>query len=485
MGSKKQGRKQASPLQALSRRLSKGQIRTDAKALEAASVDNLRISRKPQAVIFPEDEEDVSAVLKLANKYKMPVTVRGAGSSPTGSATPQEGGWSLDFTSWKRLHIDSAGGLAYAQPGVITADLQRAATKEGWYYPPDPSSSEYCTIGGNIACNAGGLHGAKYGVTRDYVMALEGILPTGEWVRWGSDLRKYAAGFNLRDLWVGSEGMLGVITGAVLRLIPPPESKATFLALFKNESDALRTVKEILGERHLPAILEFMDCQTVECTLKSGFKLPFKEAPKSAAALLIELDGSKGTLQKDAANLRKQLEKKAVQWKRARNKTEAEKLWSLRRSCSRAMYQLGSDKLNEDVVLPLDAMEEMMRFTQELKKSTGLATPTFGHAADGNLHVHIMYNWKDKAERKKAEKGVAAIMEKVVLLDGTISGEHGIGLAKSSFLKLQHGQAEMEAMKAIKKALDPNNILNPDKMFKPTRVWKYPKANVTFPWDHK
>lgn len=473
--------------------LGASQVRMDTESLKAASLDNLRLSFLPDAVLFPEDHEAISKILILANSEHVPVTVRGAGSSTTGSAAPIKGGWVLDFSRWNKVKIDAVAGIAYAQPGATIATINEAAEKKGWLYPPDPSSHKYATIGGTIACNAGGMRGAKYGVTRDYILGLEGFLPTGEFVRWGADLRKFAAGYNLRDLWIGSEGMLGLITGAVLKLVPKPQSRATLLATFKNEALALNAVKVILTRRIVPSVLEFLDRQTVECTLRAEAMkgenllaaLLHTATPKEAPALLlIELDGHPAQVAEDKEMLRRSVITGALSLVEAHTAAEVEHLWAIRRRCSKAMFQMGDSKLNEDVVVPLRAQKELLRYTLQLKKETGLATPTFGHAADGNFHVHLMYNREDAVQRKAAEQGVQLLMEKVVSLGGAITGEHGIGLAKSAFLHLQHGKAEIETMKRIKTALDPNGILNPGKLFHPFPVWEHTPVKVELPWDH-
>lgn len=482
-----------SPLRKLLKALGSDQVRTDTDSLKTASLDNLRLSFLPEAVIFPTDNEAISKTLKLANELRVPITIRGAGTSTTGSASPVQGGWVIDFSKWNKVTIDPAAGIAYVQPGATIASINQTAEKKGWLYPPDPSSHKFATIGGTIACNAGGMRGAKYGVTRDYVMGLEGFLPTGEFVRWGADLRKFAAGYNLRDLWIGSEGMLGIVTGAVLKLVPKPQSRATLLATFKNEAHALDAVKSILTQRIVPSVLEFLDRQTVECTLRAEAAkgdsllagiLNTTIPAKAPALLLIELDGHPAQVAEDKARLSLALSKNLISLREATDENQTAHLWAIRRRCSRAMFQMGDSKLNEDVVVPLRAQKELLRYTLRLKKETGLATPTFGHAADGNFHVHLMYNRGDPTQCKAAERGVQLLMEKVVSLGGAITGEHGIGLAKSAFLRLQHSPAEIATMLRIKKALDPNGILNPGKIFEPFPVWKHTPVKVHLPWDN-
>ena len=241
----------------------------------AASFDSSKISFLPEAVITPQAEKDIGAVLELANVHRVPVTVRGRGTTLTGAAAPVQGGWVIDMRRLKRVRIDADAGMAHVDAGATNAAVQNAAAAKGWFYPPDPSSKEYCTIGGNIACNAGGMHGGKYGVTRDFVIALRGFLPTGEYVEWGTATKKFSAGFNLRDLWIGSEGMLGIVTGAVLKLIPQPATRWTLLTAFKDEVAALKAARGLFRARVQPAICEFLDRESVVCAERATGKSVF------------------------------------------------------------------------------------------------------------------------------------------------------------------------------------------------------------------
>ncbi len=459
-------------------------VATDEASLFAASFDGSKLAYPPEAVIRPRTEEEISEVLKLANRRRVPVTTRGGGSSLTGSASPRRGGWVLDLAHLTKLRIDRSTGMAYAQCGVLNGTLQRAAEKAGWFYPPDPSSQKYGTLAGNIACNAGGMRGGKYGVTRDYVLALRGVLPTGEIVYWGRDLKKYAAGYNMRDLWIGSEGTLGVITEAILRLIPKPPARRTLLASFRSEARALQTVKAILTERLTPSILEFLDRESVGCAEGATGQAVF---PGNAGrpVLLIELDGHEAAVDEDRQRLLELLRPRAIAIREADDEKEVDALWEVRRKCSGAMFELGDSKLNEDVVVPLRSQTKLLAFIRKLSREKRVPIATFGHAADGNFHVNIMYHREDKDESARALEAVRALMAKVLELGGAISGEHGIGLAKTPFLALEHGAAEIAAMKAVKQALDPADILNPGKIFEVCEVWKKRPVRVRLPWDHK
>ena len=458
-------------------------VSTDEAVCFKASLDNARLSFMPDAVVHPESEAAIESLLKLANQYRVPVTTRGAGSAATGATSPVRGGWVLDLSRQNKIRIDALSGFAYVQAGARIAAIQSAAEKRGWFYPPDPSSLKFSTIGGNVACNAGGMRGAKYGVTRDYVYALEGFLANGAQVRWAADLKKFTSGYNIRDLMIGSEGTLGVVTNVVLKLIPAVPDRWTALVAFKNEVDALQVVKAMARERIVAAILEFLDRQTVYCTEQFAGSPIFSEYP-NCSLLLVELDGYAEQVNEDRERLFEIFKKKRfLDYREATDPKEMEALWQVRRRCSQAMFQLGDGKLNEDIVVPLKNQIALLRYTLQLKRETGLATPTFGHAGDGNFHVNIMYHSKDKGHVRKAQKAVKALMQKVIQLGGAITGEHGIGLAKSPFLRLQHSAAEIDAMRAIKKALDPNNILNPGKIFEPFEVWRHSPVNVQLPWD--
>ena len=459
-------------------------VDTTAPACWAASFDSSKVSFLPEAVITPRSEDEIGVVLTLANKHRVPVTVRGRGTTLMGSAAPVHGGWVVDMLKLNKVRIDADAGMAHVQAGAKTGDIQRAAADLGWFYPPDPSSKEYCTIGGNIACNAGGMHGGKYGVTRDFIIALRGFLPTGEYVEWGTATKKFSAGFNLRDLWIGSEGMLGIVTGAVLKLIPQPAARWTLLTAFADEATALKAARTLFRARIQPAICEFLDRESVLCAERATGKTVFP-GQAGQAVILLEFAGGVSELEELKPAVLAWAQATAAAHREARSREEAEELWAVRRKCSGAMFELGDAKLNEDIVVPMRNYEKFARFLAGLKRSSKLHIPTFGHLADGNLHVNIMYHRADAAETKRAEAAVQKLMETVVALGGAISGEHGIGLAKTPFLRIQHRPAQVKAMQAVKHALDPKGICNPGKMFEIVRIWKFKKLQVQLPWDHK
>jgi glycolate oxidase len=474
----------AAATRSLQRRLGARVVATDDASRFAASFDSSKISFVPDAVIKPRRVEQIGAVLELANRHRVPVTVRGRGTTLMGSAAPMCGGWVIDMLALNRIKIDAVAGMAHVQCGAKVGDIQRAADAAGWFYPPDPSSKEYCTIGGNIACNAGGMHGGKYGVTRDFVVALSGFLPTGEYVEWGTATKKFSAGYNMRDLWIGSEGMLGVVTGAVLKLIPRPAARWTLLTAFRDEQQAIEAILKLFAARVQPAICEFLDRDSVLCAERATQTEVFA-GQAGRPVILLEFAGGVAEVAEQQATALAWAAENATAHRAAKDRAEAEQLWAVRRKCSGAMFELGDAKLNEDIVVPMRNYGAFMRFLTALKRSSRLAIPTFGHLGDGNLHVNIMYHRANAAETKRAEAAVKKLMEKVVALGGAISGEHGIGLAKTPFLRIQHRPAQVKAMRAVKAALDPNGILNPGKMFDVFEVWKHARLNVQLPWDHK
>lgn len=456
----------------------------DRKNRFEASYDGSKLSFLPDAVVRPRCEADIRRMLLLANRTRTPVTVRGGGSSLTGSASPLKGGWVLDLSGWTAIDLDAEQGLVDVQPGARIADIQSTVESGGWFYPPDPSSKAYSTIGGNIACNAGGMRGAKYGVTRDFVLALRGFLPTGDYVEWGGHYRKFACGYNIRDLWIGSEGTLGVVTGAVLKLLPRPESRWTVLSVFADERAALMGVRSLLATRVFPSIVEFLDHRSVHCAERATDSV-FFEHQAGRPVLLVEVDGSAEDLIERRKVVRKWARQYALATREAKTDLASERLWQVRRKCSGAMFELGNTKLNEDVVVPLARQVEFYEFLEELQRDSGLSAPTFGHAADGNFHVNIMYDREDREQSRQARNAVQRLMEKVVELGGTITGEHGIGLAKTPFLGIARNRAEIAAMRGIKKALDPNGILNPGKIFTRFQIWNHRPIEVRLPWDHR
>jgi glycolate oxidase len=457
-------------------------VETSYEQREGASYDGLKISSLPDAVIRVKEAAQVGTVLKTANQYGIQVTTRGAGSSLTGGATPIQAGWVLDLSKLNHFEIDEENQLARCGPGVVVADLQAAAAEQDLFYPPDPSSKKFCTLGGNVACNAGGLRCVKYGVTRDYILSLSGYLANGEYVRWGRATRKFATGYNLRDLWVGSEGTLGVVTEIAVRLIDLPKTTRTFLGVFESDELALSSPHALrtLGLR--PSILEYMDRWTIDCLQKYVGTEVFSGI-EPHPMLLIEVDGNEHEVQEQSKLLESWLADTALAHRSAGTLEEAEKLWNVRRQGSSSMKKLASTKLNEDVVVPLSRQIELVQSVEELRKKYVIKIGVFGHCGDGNLHVNLMYDEENDKETDLAVSALRELMSKVISLGGAISGEHGVGLAKTPFVREQFNDAEWSAMLAVKKAFDPNNILNPGKIFDVFHPWEQKKKDVTMSWE--
>ena len=457
-------------------------VRTESSELFLANYDGLKVQGNASACIKVDDSKQVGEVLKMANEFQVPVTTKGAGSSLTGGATPIQGGWVLDLSKLNHLYLDEKNRLARCGPGVIVSDLQSEAEKIGLFYPPDPSSKDFCTIGGNIACNAGGLRCVKYGVTRDYVLALTGFMANGDQVTWGRATRKFATAYNVRDLWIGSEGTLGIVTEITLRLVEKPLCRTTFLGAFASDQLALSASLALSELRIRPSILEYMDKWTINC-LQDYTGVQVFEGLAANPMLLIELDGSETEVNRQSGILTDWLSEHSLAFRVAQCEEEAEKLWQVRRQGSSAMKKLASTKLNEDVVVPLDQQVELVLFVESLRKQFNLKIGVFGHCGDGNLHVNFMYNEEDEDETNRSVEALGLLMKKVIDQGGAISGEHGVGLAKTPFVREQFNQAEWEVMKSIKQSLDPQGILNPGKIFQIFKPWEKEKLKVDLHWE--
>ena len=457
-------------------------VHTNEEELYAVSYDGLKVSSSPEALIKVKQADEVGEVLKLANEFRIPVTSRGTGSSLTGGATPLHGGWVLDLSQLSSIEIDPTNRLAICGPGVVVGDLQEQVLEKGLFYPPDPSSKKFCTLGGNVACNAGGLRCVKYGVTRDYILSLAGYLPTGEFVRWGRATRKFATGYNLRDLWIGSEGTLGVVTEITVRLILSVPNRVTFLGAFSDDQTALNAPLALSKMGIRPSIIEYMDQWTIDCLQKYVGEEVFTGV-EPTPMVLIELDGAVETLAREASLVEKWLKEASLNFRSADNDEDAEKLWEVRRQGSSSMKKLASTKLNEDIVVPLDRQIQLVQFVESLREDFKLKIGVFGHCGDGNLHVNFMYDEENEQETTEAVQALHKLMEKVIALGGAISGEHGVGLAKTPFVRDQFNDAEWNAMLAVKKALDPKGILNPGKIFDVFKPWDQKKEKVVLSWE--
>lgn len=454
------------------------EVAEDESSLFRASLDHTRFSVLPAFVAYAKSVEDVQNVLRVANEERVGVSVRGAGSGCAGGCVPIDNGIVLDLSKLNKIEIDSLSRIATVGAGAITADIDKRANEFGLFYAPDPSSHKYSTIGGNIACNAGGLRALKYGVTRDNVVSLTAVSATGEIVNCARPLKKFSAGLNLRDLFIGSEGLLGVVVEAKLKLLPLPETKRAVAIFFKSDFDAFEGVGKIMQAKLSPCVLEFMDCETVGCVVQ---KAPELNIPKGSAVILTEFDGSAKEVEASVEKCAKLFDCVRV----SKTEEESNTLWNIRRYASSAMYLLADTKISQDIVLPFDALEIFFTFFKNLGASLGLATPVFGHSGDGNYHIHFMFNGGNLQARANAQKAMQESIEKVISLGGAVSGEHGIGFVKAKYMKLQHSQFELELMRNIKKVFDPNNILNNSKVLYVSDMYEklLPLKNVKLPWD--
>lgn len=418
----------------------------------------------PDCIVSPENTQQVAAVVKLCNEHKIPIVPRGSGTNLSGGTIPLQGGVVLLFKQMDRiLEIDKENLTMTVQPGVITAHIIAAAEEIGLFYPPDPGSMHISQIGGNISENSGGLRGLKYGVTRDYVMGLEVVLPNGEIIQTGGKLAKDVAGYDLTRLFVGSEGTLGVVTEAILKLIPKPETKKTMLALFDDLETSAEAVSAIIANRIIPATLEFLDQQTVQVVEDfAQIGLP----TDVGAVLLIEQDGAPEVVERDMEKIAEICrQKNAVDVQIAKSVAEAEALTSARRTALSALSRVRPTTILEDATVPRSEIAKMVRAIEEIADKYQLRICTFGHAGDGNLHPTCLTDARNEEEMARVEKAFEEIFNKAVELDGTITGEHGVGAMKLPYLHLKVGQAGIEVMQNIKQAIDPNNIMNPDKIF--------------------
>jgi len=436
---------------------------TSPEELSCYSYDGTGRIFQPEAVAFPETTEQIAAIMKLANRRKFPIVPRGAGTGMTGGSLPSGGGLVLVTSRMNRIiEIDPDNMIAVVEPGVINGDLQHELRKHNLMYPPDPASLKFCSIGGNAAECAGGPSAVKYGVTKDYVIGLEVVLPTGDIMKTGVRTEKGVVGYDLTRLLIGSEGTLGIFTKLILRVLPRPEAKETFLLTFSSLTTATRFVAKIMAEAITPCTLEYMD-RTAISVVRSHISSPL---PKDTAALLLlELDGAKQEVEQQKQRLIQVLEQQDMTYRRALDEHERNDLWQARRSISPASFSLRPHKISEDIVVPRSKIPDLVRFTEDLARTLDLVILTFGHAGDGNIHVNIMINSRDKKELINGNKARKQLFEFVISLGGTLSGEHGIGITKSEFLPLEIKEPALSIMKGIKHLFDPENILNPGKIF--------------------
>jgi glycolate oxidase len=451
-------------IQALKDIVGADRLETAAEELHCYSYDGIGQQFVPEAVAFPESTEQISKIMALASSKSFPVVPRGAGSGMTGGSLPVAGGLVLALGRMNRiLEIDEENQLAIVEPGVITGKLREAVAPLGLFYPPDPASLKFCTLGGNVAECAGGPSAIKYGVTRDYVLGLEVVLADGRILETGVRTRKGVVGYDLTRLFIGSEGTLGVITKIILRLTSRPTASKTILLLFADMAPAAALVAAMLKE-HTPSTLEYLD--NTALGLVAG-KLPFVLPAEAKAMLLVELDGDGQSVELQSSRLDDFLadHKEILLCKKAENPEEVEALWMARRSVSPAAFSLKPDKISEDVVVPRSKIPELVACTEELSKRFKLPIFTFGHAGDGNIHVNIMLDKANPEEISSGTQAKEALFREVLDLKGSLSGEHGIGITKAPFLGLELSATSLDIQQQLKKLFDPLNIMNPGKIF--------------------
>lgn len=446
----------------LRRALAADELRVDDAARAAHAGDKWFASHLPDIVALPKTAEAVAAVLRIAHEHRVPVTPRGAGYGYVGGCVPVRGGIALSVARMNRIQeINPRDFVAVVQPGVVTAKLQAAVEKRGLYYPPDPASRADCSLGGNIATNAGGPRCLKYGVTRDYVLGLQVALADGRLVRLGSRCHKNKTGFDLHRLFVGSEGLLGVVTEATLKLLPLPPSRALLGVGFDTTRAATRSLAAIFKAGFLPCALEIAD----EFTLVAAYKRTKSEQLAGCRAMLfVELDGQTHSVRSEMDDLEALVAvQKPIFVNHAFGAESVEQLWGLRREFSYSLRDTGLTKLNEDIVVPRGRLEELFRFAARLQKKHGLPIACFGHAGDGNIHVNVMVDYTQPGSRARADAALDDLFRQVLAWGGVITGEHGIGLAKKAWWPLAANQDVRDLHRVVKRALDPRGILNPGK----------------------
>ena len=443
-------------------------VSTDAASRDAAGRDALLRGHAPDAVVTPGTTAEVAAIARLCHDHRVPLTVRGAGTGYTGGSVPIRGGLVVAMARFDRLlAIDEANLFAVVQPNVVTRDLHEAVEARGLFYPPDPASLAQCAIGGNVAEDAGGPRGFKYGTTRKYVLALEAVLPTGEVIRTGAKTVKNVTGYALTDLLVGSEGTLAIITEITLRLVPKPEAQRTFSATYGSIGAAANAVTALVHAGVIPATIELLDRPSLDAV---AAHLGRPMAPAGTEALvLIEVDGSAPAAAHDAAVAIEACRRGgATSITEAGSTAERTAIWEARRELSYALRKVAPRKINHDVVVPRGRVPALYATLDRLRRAHGIQIAAFGHAGDGNLHVNLLVDPANADEMARARLAEQELFETVVGLDGAISGEHGIGYAKAAYLGLQLSAAELALMTRLKQAFDPRGILNPGKLWETT-----------------
>ncbi|MFT4690072.1 MAG: FAD-binding oxidoreductase [Verrucomicrobiia bacterium] len=449
-------------LQELQAQLPKGELRLDTPTAKAHSGDKWFATAMPDAVALPRTAQSVSLILAFAHRHRIPVTPRGAGYGYVGGCVPVKGGIALSVARMKRVkELNARDFVAVVQPGVITADLQAAAVAKNLYYPPDPASRADCSLGGNVATNAGGPRCLKYGVTRDYVLGLEVVLADGTIVRTGSRTHKNKTGFDLHRIFVGSEGLLGVVTEITLKLLPLPPYRAALSVGFAETRSAIQAIEKIFQAGFLPSALEIADAFTLRAAEKRTKSDLFSGCD---AHLIVELDGQEKSVRGELRQIEKLICTDDVRFvNRAQGEQACEAIWQLRREFSYSLRDTGLTKLNEDVTVPRGSLEKLFAFASRLQRRHGLAVACFGHAGDGNIHVNVMVDFDQPGVRERSDACLDELFAQVIKWGGVVTGEHGIGLAKKPWWELAASPEVRDLHARIKNALDLKGILNPGK----------------------
>ncbi len=452
-------------IQSLQAILSPECVLTSAEDIVPYSFDGTAaLKQRPGAVVFPLTAVEVADCVRLARKRSVPVVTRGSGTGLSGGSVPLDGCLVICLVKMDKLiEVDEKNLTLRAQSGVITKEIDGAAAKVGLFYPPDPGSMKISTIGGNVAENSGGLRGLKYGVTRDYVMGIEVVLPDGTLTFLGNKCVKDVAGYSMKDLFIGSEGTLGIITEVILKVLPRPKARKTMLALYDSMDAAAKTISAIIAAKIIPCTLEFLDRVTVQCVedyAKIGLPTDVE------ALVLMETDGHPVVVEEEAAQMMELARANGARDVRAAaDEAEGAKLAAARRNAFSALARVRPTTILEDVTVPRSELATMVAFIDSVAKKHKLQIGTFGHLGDGNLHPTFLTNERDHEEMHRIEVALEEIVEETIRLGGTVTGEHGVGLAKKAFLKRQLGEGSYELMRSIKQALDPQGLLNPGKIF--------------------
>jgi len=441
-------------------------VRVDEASLQIYGADALKRGHPADAVVMPAGAEEISAIVKVCAAHGVPFVPRGGGTGYTGGSVPVRGGLVISLERMNRiLEIDEDNLVAVVEPNVITGDLQTAVERVGLFYPPDPASLKTSVIGGNVAECAGGPRAFKYGTTKQYVLGLQAVLPNGDVIETGGKVVKNVVGYDLTHLLVGSEGTLAIITRVVLRLVPKPPAQATLRATFRTVEAAARAVSAVIRARVVPAALELIDGDSLEA-VAAYLKVRSLAPEGTAALLLLEVDGIPEAVAEEARRCEQACrEAGATEILHARDETERDELWRVRRELSFSLKTITPIKFNHDVVVPKGRIPQLFDLVARLKRDYRLRIPSFGHAGDGNIHVNIMVTPGDADELRRAHEAERLLFEGVVELEGSISGEHGIGFAKAKFLPIELDEATIAAMKRVKAAFDPDGLLNPGKIF--------------------